>query len=373
MNASATSADLPDDPGAEGEPADRGERQVRDGPASETADRVPRAVAEVVGIDRRGLRRRRPAAGGTTAPTAHSTRISAGSNPLPNGSNHTFGLNVSRPHNRGVGSCNRAAVKARAYSRALEPDQEGPRQVEREPDSCVTGTMPVVDPAVDQAEAAARRRRVRVSAASDPSYGLRGVLVGARMDLTDRLPASSRSPILRPDHEPDGGVDRVALADPARAQRDARRSDRLSIHAAERTGPGRPRSARRPGAAAARAAGSSTTRGSPPCACDHRAEPLERLSAVQRVLGPRHRLAVRRFPGRLERPRREQRRRGPAADPRNVPAQQLDRLRRCRARCRRRRRAAATCPSRRRRRHGPIRAPATGTPAPAPRRPRASS
>ncbi len=121
MNASAIQRTSPVTPVRSTSPPIAASARFAIGPGQRRDDRVPRAVAEVAGVDRRGLpvrdRRRQERPPGT--PTARGS--SPGSNPLPNGSNHTFGLNVSRPHNRGVGSWSRAATNARAYSRALMP------------------------------------------------------------------------------------------------------------------------------------------------------------------------------------------------------------------------------------------------------------
>ena len=144
------------------------------------------------------------------------------------------------------------------------------------------------------------------------------------MDLTDRLSFLEPVSDLAPDHQPDGGIDRITLVDPARAQRDARRSDRLSIHGGERTvcsGLDR-EDDRRP---RQHAFGIVDDARVAPLGRNHRAEPLQRLSPIERLLGPRHRLVVRDVLRRLERPRREDHRQVPQPTPERSP-EQLHRL-----------------------------------------------
>ena len=211
----------------------------------------------------------------------------------------------------------RARVLASAHA-----DQERPREVEREPEaerrhdvlSIQRWTSAGGDTSPSVRVNAASTRRVASSASS------------ADRAWTSPIDCAGLEPVadLAADHESHGGVDRVAFPDPARAERDARRADRLSIHAAERTGPvglDRHDDGRR-GQDRARVVHHARIAA---LRLDHATEALERLSAVQRVLGACHRLVVGGSLGGLQSFRREQDREV-AQPPAERPAQELDRL-----------------------------------------------
>ncbi len=205
----------------------------------------------------------------------------------------------------------------------------------------------------------------------DAPCRLGGVVRRPRVHLADRLTGLQTVPDLAAHHEPHGGVDRVALAEPARTQRDARRADRLRVHAGERTVPvGLDREDDR--CRRQDACGSSTTWGSPPCASTMRRN-RSSASPPSRACSARATASSWAMPSVASSAFRGEQHRQVAQPPAERPAQELDRLddvERVPDRVAERLRHVRDGHVARR---GPILAPAPGTRARAPRRPRASS
>ena len=314
-------AEIPRDSRPDQQPADRRERQVGDRAGQRRDDGVTRAVAEIAGVDRRGLRvrdrRRQEPRQERPQHQDHRRQQSAAERLEPH-------LRVERqsspqPRRRVVEPCGDEGPGVLAGAHA---DQQRHREVEREPEAerghdapsiqrCTSGGG--VDVAVRQGEGR-----------EDAPRRLGGIVGGPRVHLADRLAGLETVADLAAHHEPHGGVDRVALAHPARAQRDARRADRLRVHAGERTVPvgfdreddGR-RGQDRLGVV--HHAGVAALR------LDHASEALQRLPAVQGVLRARHRFVVSDALRRLQ-PLRGEQHREVAQPSAERPAQELDRL-----------------------------------------------
>ena len=126
----------------------------------------------------------------------------------------------------------------------------------------------------------------------DATGGLgRGIAI-SRVHLPDGRPGLQPVTDLRMHHDTDGRVDRVALPEPAGSQprRSRARSPPPRPPRGRRSGPRA--AARGPERRGSTPAGSSTTRGSPPCASIIRTEPLERSPDVDRLGRLRERLLV---------------------------------------------------------------------------------
>ena len=306
------------------------ERQVRDRAGERGDHHVPRRGCGSSWVDRRPASRRRPAAAGTPArrPTAPGSAPAAcrcrTARTTPSGSS------VSRPHNRGVGSPSRAATKARAYSRALMPISRDHAEVERRTarlSAREDAEHPLAYSSRGTSGGGATAPSARVNAASTAAAASRASSAVRAWTSPIGSPASSRSPILRRHHDTRrrGRSGRPCGSGPRPSATLARPIASAST-AAERTGPvGLDRhDDRRPGQDGLGIVDDARVA----------ALRLDHPSGSARAPS-RRRARARRAPtaspcgdalGRLERPSPRRRTARSRSRPRNVPAEQLDRL-----------------------------------------------